>query len=119
MIQEKEVKWLNSKDQIDNASEEELRRVLLTCDGNGVEFKRLALDRLIAIKQGRANIDDKSQYPKGTDLLWMAYYRSSPDGGDMDGGSKKIDGDAVSAMIEAQKTAVEEGMILQCLSRRF
>ena len=51
MNSEKEVKWLNSKEQIDNASEEELRRVLLTCDGNGVEFKRLALDKLIDISK--------------------------------------------------------------------
>jgi hypothetical protein len=44
---ENHVKWINGKEQIANATEDELRRVLLTCDGNGVEFKALALDRLI------------------------------------------------------------------------
>ena len=37
----------------------------------------------------------KEQYPAGTDLLWMAHYRKDPDGGDMDGPSRKLDGDAV------------------------
>lgn len=37
----------------------------------------------------------------------------------MNGGSIKISGDAVSAMIEAQKIAEKEGLTLQCLNRRF
>ena len=113
---ENHVKWINGKEQIANATEDELRRVLLTCDGNGVEFKSLALDRLIELSK---QMSVKSQYPEGTDLLWVANYRSSPEKGDMNGGSIKISGDAVSAMIEAQKIAEKEGLILQCLNRRF
>lgn len=63
---ENHVKWINSKEQIANATEDELRRVLLTCDGNGVEFKSLALDRLIELSK---QMSVKSQYPEGTDLL--------------------------------------------------
>lgn len=40
------VKWINSKEQVEKATQEELERVLITCDGNGVEFKRLALEQL-------------------------------------------------------------------------
>ena len=59
------------------------------------------------------------QYPHGTSLLWMAHYRDDPDGGDMDGPSRKISGTAVEAMVEAQAVAEREGFILQCLRRRY
>lgn len=45
-MSESNIKWINSKEQIENATQEELERLLLTCDGNGVEFKRLALEKL-------------------------------------------------------------------------
>lgn len=60
-----------------------------------------------------------NQYPNGTDLLWMAHYRSSPEKGDMDGGKLKIDGTAEEAMAYAQRHAEESGQILQCLRRRY
>lgn len=41
-----QVKWISSKEQIEIATQEELERVLLTCDGNGVTFKKLALEQL-------------------------------------------------------------------------
>jgi hypothetical protein len=45
-MSEEKVKWISSKEQIDTATPEELERVLLTCDGNGVVFKKLALEQL-------------------------------------------------------------------------
>jgi hypothetical protein len=45
-MSEEKVKWISSKEQIDTATPEELERVLLTCDGNGVIFKKLALEQL-------------------------------------------------------------------------
>jgi hypothetical protein len=60
-----------------------------------------------------------NQYPNGTDLLWMASFRSSPGSGDMDGISRKLSGTLEEAAEEVQRLAVEEGLILQCLWRRF
>lgn len=59
------------------------------------------------------------QYPKGTDLLWMAYYRRDPNVGLMDGPAAKLDGTLEEAAAEAQKIAEEEGWVLQCLRRRY
>lgn len=52
------------------------------------------------------------QYPGGTEVLWMAHYRKDPDGGDTEGPSLKISGEAVAAMAEAQRIAEKEGWIL-------
>lgn len=59
------------------------------------------------------------QYPRGTDVLWMAHYRKEPDGGDMDGSAVKLSGTAEEAMEEAQGIAKKCDMILQCLRRRY
>ncbi len=63
--------------------------------------------------------EDRSQYPEGTDLLWMAHYRKDPDSGDMDGPVYKMSGTLQEAAEEAQKIAVRDGLILQCLRRRY
>lgn len=60
-----------------------------------------------------------NQYPKGTDLLWMAHYRKDPNGGDVDGPHAKLSGTLVEAAKEAQDIAEREGYVLQCLRRRY
>jgi len=62
---------------------------------------------------------DLPQYPKGTELLWMAHYRKDPDSGDMDGVAIKLSGTAEQAMLEAQEYAEDEDIILQCIRRRY
>lgn len=64
-------------------------------------------------------VDPINQYPLGTDLLWMATYRADPKVGAMDGFCMKICGTLGEAAVEAQKIAVRENAILQCLNRRF
>lgn len=59
------------------------------------------------------------QYPRGTDLLWMAHFRKHPDKGDMDGGSLKYDGTFLEAAKEVDKYCIEHNVVLQCLRRRF
>lgn len=61
----------------------------------------------------------EEQYPRGTELLWMAHYRSEPDNGDIDGETRKISGIIQEAAAEAQKYAEDNGLVLQCLRRRF
>ena len=64
-------------------------------------------------------MSEVEQYLHGTDKLWMAYYRSSPEKGDMNGISRKFSGTLEEAAVEAQRFAEETGNILQCLRRRF
>lgn len=59
------------------------------------------------------------QYPLGTDVLWMAHFRDEPDGGDMDGVSMKCSGTLQEACEKPQQYAEEEGIILQCIRRRY
>lgn len=72
-------------------------------------------------KEGPAGGPDEvvNQYPEGTDLLWMAHYRSEPSKGDMAGPSAKLSGTLEKAARRAQEIAVIEGYILQCLRRRY
>jgi hypothetical protein len=53
------IKFINSKDLIPNATEEELRNVLITCDGAGEKQKTLVLNELLsritAQRKGEAN----------------------------------------------------------------
>lgn len=66
------------------------------------------------------NMEEKiNQYPSGTDKLWMAHYRTTPESGDMDGMAVKLSGTLEEVAIEAQKIAVKENAILQCLRRRY
>jgi len=58
-------------------------------------------------------------YPRGTKVLWYAHYRAHPESGDTDGPGVKIDGILVEAAIEAEKIGREEGLVLQCLRRRY
>ena len=41
------VKWLNVDASITEASDEQLKRALITCDGNGRKFKEKVLDEII------------------------------------------------------------------------
>lgn len=61
------------------------------------------------------------QYPRGKDLLWMAHYRpiDDPDGGSMDGPDMKLSGTLEEAAKRAQEIAERDGLILQCLRRRY
>ena len=59
------------------------------------------------------------QYPSGTDVLWMAHYRPSPDVGTMDGPKAKCSGTLEEAAKKAQEIAEKHGWILQCLRRRY
>jgi len=64
-------------------------------------------------------MDEIDQYPSGTDVLWMAHYMKTPHSGDMEGQTAKISGTLEEAAIEAQRIAIEDGCILQCLRRRY
>lgn len=59
MAEEKEkIKWLTRLEQIETASEDELRRSLLTPDGMGVQFKAACLAELIEkVKDFPANYE--------------------------------------------------------------
>ncbi len=63
--------------------------------------------------------DGSYQYPRGTDLLWMAYYRKDMDRGDLEGPHRKISGTFEEASKEAHAYALKNGHILQCLKRRY
>jgi len=49
-----QVPWLTSTDQVPQASDDALRRSLLTCDGRGVNLKKSALDELLKRAQREA-----------------------------------------------------------------
>lgn len=59
------------------------------------------------------------QYPLGNDLLWMAHYRKNSTKGDMTGPTMKLSGTLEQASIDAQRIAIENNWILQCLRRRY
>jgi len=66
------------------------------------------------------SMDEKiDQYPSGTDVLWMAHYRTTPESGDMDGMAVKLSGTLEEVAVQAQEIAVKENAILQCLRRRY
>jgi hypothetical protein len=59
------------------------------------------------------------QYPLGTDLLFMAHYRSERHTGDMNGADSKLSGTFEEAVAEAQTIAIKEGFVVQCIRRRY
>jgi hypothetical protein len=52
-------------------------------------------------------------------LAWMAHYRRDPKGGDTDGPAVKLSGSVVEAAREAERIAERDGLVLQCLRRRY
>jgi hypothetical protein len=71
------------------------------------------------MKKKSNHIEVFSQYPRGTELLWMAHYRKDWLGGDMDGHSEKLSGTLEEAAKQAQDIAERDNLILQCLRRRY
>lgn len=60
-----------------------------------------------------------NQYPRGIDDLWIARYRSEPDGDKPDGIYIKFTGTLEEVAILAQKAAIRNNVVLQSLERRF
>ena len=90
-----------------------------SCHENVFPSSRACIHRDEALPETIPTVTAVEQYPSGTDDLWMAHYRSNPDGGDMNGPSYTLDGTLQEACAEAQRIAEREGLILQCLRRRY
>lgn len=88
------------------------------CHGNVFPSSRACIHRDETLPTSVPTVSAVEQYPSGNDDLWMAHYRSSPEG-DMNGPSYKLSGTLQEAAAEATRIAEREGYILQCLRRRY
>lgn len=75
-----QIKFINKPEMIETATDEELRNVVITCDGAGEKQKNLVLDEMLKRARKASNEDAcQKSYDEGYNNGWDSGWNSRKD----------------------------------------